>query len=490
MNRRTVNSLLLAAVACMLALWIAFWWYSGQRIVPPGVRLGEWRIGGMPERQFRLELHNRLASLYGEAVRIGTEDKPDGSSSFTWGQLGLLVQEEELSNWADYWFEGSRLDTIKRRWQMRGSVIPVNLGISDKVLREALSKVWPAPMNPVTRNAVRLILADDRVEYVPELRASTIDVPELIQRLTTLAYSRFYDNALTESGSTAPLTPFVVVPMREAVPEITLDLLKPQGIDRKIAEYSTTSPGSAAGRIHNIRVTAGTIHDKLLAPGERFDYGTIIRETEKKYGYQEAPVIYNGKLVPGIGGGICQVSTTLYNAVLRAGLKVNERRNHTLPISYAPLGQDATFANGYINFVFTNSSDHYLLIRTETDESRVTVKLFGRLPENVTYEVESHVVQTLEPPVKFVHNPTLPIGTQTVLQQGKPGFVVETYRIRKENGAEVGKEKLSKDTYQPQTSLVAVNNGEVKPDEKDGPPGGGKPIVEDGVSGPVFPKGR
>jgi vancomycin resistance protein YoaR len=489
MKRRTMNSLLLAAVACMVALWIAFWWYSGQRVVPPGVRLGDLPIGGMPERQFRLELQSRLANLYGETVRLGPGENPEGSRPFTWGQLGLSVREEELSKWADYWFGGSRLETVKRRWQMRGSVIPVHLELSETALREALSKVWPAPMNPVTRNAVRRITADDRVEYVPEQRAAAVDVPELVKRLTDLAYSRFNDRALTEEGNADP-PPFVVLPMKEAVPEMTLDRLQAQGIDRKIAEYSTTSPGSAAGRNHNIRVTAGTIHDKLLAPGEQFDYGAIIRETEKTHGFQEAPVIYNGKLVPGIGGGICQVSTTLYNAVLRAGLKVNERRNHTLPISYAPLGLDATFASGYINFVFTNSSDQYLLIRTETDESRVTVKLFGRLPENVTYDVESHVIQTLEPPVQYVHNPTLPLGGQTLLQQGKPGFVVETYRIRKENGAETGREKLSKDTYQPQTTLVAVNNGEVKPEEKNGPPGGGKPIVEDGVSGPVFPKGR
>jgi hypothetical protein len=154
-----------------------------------------------------------------------------------------------------------------------------------------------------------------------------------------------------------------------------------------------------------------------------------------------------------------------------------------------PLGQDATYANGYINFMFTNSSEHHLLIRTESDGNRVTVKLFGTMPESVTYEIESNILQTLEPPVKYVRNPTLQVGAQTVLQQGKPGYVVETFRIRKENGAVTSKERLSQDKYQPQPALIAVHGSDAAPD-KDGPPGGSRSIIEDGVSGPVFPKGR
>ena len=105
-----------------------------------------------------------------------------------------------------------------------------------------------------------------------------------------------------------------------------------------------------------------------MAPGETFDYSKIIAQTEAKFGYKEAPVILNGNLVPGIGGGICQVSTTLYNAVLRSGLEIVERRNHSLPVSYVTLGQDATFANGYINFKFRNNTDAYLWIRTITTD--------------------------------------------------------------------------------------------------------------------------
>jgi vancomycin resistance protein YoaR len=490
MNRRTLHISLIAAIAACGLLFAWCWWYSGLRTVPSGSRIGAWKIGGLTVQQFQEQWEARLARLNARPIRF---ELPDGSAAggpMTLGQLGLTTNGAELTKQIAAQLEGSRAERIRRRWRGRNTEWPLKLGIAEESLRQTLTAAWPERMNPPTQNAQRIITADDRVEYKPEQRAWTVDTAELARLLGEAAYGAFaQDAAAGTSGLSDPPPELTIrLPMKEVVPDLTVEKLKAQGIERKIAEFSTQFPASAPGRVHNIRVTAGTIHDMLLAPGQRFDYGAVIRETEKRYGFREAPVIYNGKLVPGIGGGICQVSTTLYNAVLRAGLKIDERRNHSLPVSYVPLGQDATFASGYINFVFTNSSDRYLLIRTETKGNRVTVKLFGHLPENVTYDVESNIVQTLNPPVKYVHNPSLPRGGSVVLQQGKPGYVVETYRIRKENGAVVGKERVSRDTYQPQPVLVAVNNGNIKPDGEAPAPNG--QIIEDGISGPHFPKGR
>jgi vancomycin resistance protein YoaR len=225
-----------------------------------------------------------------------------------------------------------------------------------------------------------------------------------------------------------------------------------------------------------------------MEPGHIFDYSTFIRKTEETFGYKDAPVIMNGKLVPGIGGGICQVSTTLYNAVLRSGLKIIERRNHSLPISYVPLGQDATFASGYINFRFQNTTGAHLLIRTSASENGITVKLFGSAPANITYEVDSQTVDTIPPPVKYVHNPQLPVGKSVKLSEGKPGYIVETYRIKKVDGAVVDRSLVSKDTYMAQPTLLSVNSGAggMDPNGVKPPSVMPSPIVEDGVKGPVF----
>ncbi|GAA3412738.1 VanW family protein [Paenibacillus hodogayensis] len=493
MSRQLANRFLLAAVAAIALLWGWFWWYSGLRTVPAGVRLGGWSIGGLTQRELELGWQSRLERLRAEKVRLVPDGKEEAARTFTLTELGLIADENRLAELTDYVFGGSRLDKAKRRWAMRKAYLPFEAGLSAQAMNGVLTAAWPQGMKPNTINAKRIVTADDRIDYTPEQGATVIDTAKLAERLTALAREHFDSFATVESagnGANPESATVMPLPKREVPPEVTVEQLKAQGVSRKISEFSTSFPGGAPGRVHNIQATAGTIHDKLLAPGERFDYSTVIRETELRSGYQEAPVIFNGKLVPGIGGGICQVSTTLYNAALRAGLQIDERRNHSLPVSYVPLGQDATFASGYINFQFTNNTGAYLLIHTESGADRITVKLFGTMPESAVYEIESHIVQTLEPPVKYVRNPTLAPGAQSVLQKGKPGYVVETFRTRKEGGVVVNKERVSKDTYQPQPTLIAIRGSDApSPDGKEPHQGGGT-VIEDGVSGPVFPRGR
>jgi hypothetical protein len=205
-----------------------------------------------------------------------------------------------------------------------------------------------------------------------------------------------------------------------------------------------------------VDAAARSIDGMVLAPDEVFDYNEVIEYAEKTYGFREAPVIFGGRLTPGVGGGICQVSSTLYNAAVRAGLTIVERRNHSLPVKYLPKGQDATFAKGYINFRFKNTSGHHLLIRAEVKNGFLTVKLFGDMPENVSYSLESRTTEVISPPNKYVINRSLPAGSQQVLVRGKQGYVVETYRIKKVDGQTVERTLLSKDTYPAQPNVIAV----------------------------------
>jgi vancomycin resistance protein YoaR len=278
----------------------------------------------------------------------------------------------------------------------------------------------------------------------------------------------------------------VVLPLVKLEPKLTVRLLQAQGIDRKISEFTTPFMHKGEGRLHNIRSTAASIHDVLLQPDEVFDYATYIAQTEAKFGFQEAPVIVNGKLVPGIGGGICQVSTTLYNAVLRAGLNIVERRNHSLPVSYVPLGQDASFSSGHINFKFRNNTEKHLLIRTSMDDRQLTVKLFGNIPAELTYSIESNTVEKLPVPIKYVVNPTLPVGKQEQISAGQPGYVVETYRYQTKNGVITRKERISRDTYAAQPAVIARNHSDI-PNVREQPPKLPQPpLVEDGVKGPMY----
>jgi vancomycin resistance protein YoaR len=450
--------------------------YGSKQILPPNLTVSGWKVGGMPCAQFEVQLHEKLKRLAEQKVFLHSSSKEVESNQLTLGQLGLAVDDNKLVLAREQLCKGSILQRVWHRWQMRNESLELTFRFRREHLAQTLNLNWQELYARQTISAKRVILANDDIHYEPEHIAQRIELKELTERLTTH----------TSIGSLDTENPFLIeLPLYEQLPPVTIQSLKAQGIDRKIVEFTTEYAGSGEGRIHNIRSTAAVVQDMLLKPGEIFDFGKVIQKTSSLYGYKEAPVIVNGKLVPGVGGGICQVSTTLYNAVLRSGLEVLERRNHTIPIRYIPLGQDATFAEGYINFSFRNNTQHYLLIRTSATEQKLTVKLFGDIPRSVTYDVQSSIVQTLDPPVQYVHNATITPGSSVKLLDGKPGYLVDTFRYTKHNGTLIQKELISRDRYAPEPTLIATNHVPLEQ-----APQTDKPkipsVVEDGVSGPIF----
>lgn len=145
-----------------------------------------------------------------------------------------------------------------------------------------------------------------------------------------------------------------------------------------IAQYTTYFDSSQVNRTVNIQLAAKAIDGKMLAPGERFSFNETVGERTAEKGYKEAIIIEGDVFTPGLGGGICQVSSTLCNAVLLANLEIMERHPHSLPISYVPPGQDATVAWPVLDFKFRNSSGSYLLIRSFIDENSLTFKIYKK----------------------------------------------------------------------------------------------------------------
>lgn len=146
-----------------------------------------------------------------------------------------------------------------------------------------------------------------------------------------------------------------------------------------IAQYSTTFDSSQVNRTENIRLATKALNGKLLAPGVRFSFNESVGERTAEAGYKEALIIEGDVFTPGLGGGICQVSSTLYNAAILAKLEIVERHHHTLPISYVPPGQDATVAFPFLDFKFRNSTEKYLLIRSLLKGNTLTFQLYEKL---------------------------------------------------------------------------------------------------------------
>jgi vancomycin resistance protein YoaR len=205
-------------------------------------------------------------------------------------------------------------------------------------------------------------------------------------------------------------------------PNITNEDVK--SVDTILSQFTTTFNQYSSDRAHNILKAGQSTSNIILMPGEEFSYNNLTGPRTGYNGYRNAPVIRNGKLQDGEGGGVCQVSTTIYNAALYAGLEITEVRNHSLPSHYAPKGRDATVSYGYLDFKFENPYNHPIYIKNIVKNGHVTTKIYGCSKDRQIVQIK------------------------TEQKREKDNYIVKTYRIfRDSKGEEVKREQISTSKY-------------------------------------------
>ena len=220
----------------------------------------------------------------------------------------------------------------------------------------------------------------------------------------------------------------IKLPVDKVEAEITRADLS--NITDKLGEFATSFNASNESRSYNIKLATKSVTDVLVRPGETFSLNKTIGPRLAKYGYRSAKVLINNEYVDGIGGGVCQVSSTLYNAALLANLKIVERKNHSLPSSYIGLGRDATISGDYIDLKFMNNTPYPLYIYGEVKGNQVKFSIYGK-NENRGREIKikTEVLKKIEPKIKIIEDRNLPIGTKIVEKKPIPGYVVRSYRV-------------------------------------------------------------
>ena len=239
----------------------------------------------------------------------------------------------------------------------------------------------------------------------------------------------------------------IAIPLVSTAPQITEERL--QTIKEVIGEFSTVFNLQAVGRSKNISIAAGKINSTVLMPQEEFSFNQRTGPTGMAQGYQEAPVILKGELVPGIGGGVCQVSTTLYNAAVRANLDITTRRNHSLTVAYVPLGHDAAVAYDQLDLRFKNNFKTPIYIESFVSGNRIHARIYGQKKDKVKINLISEVLEVIEPQTEIIKDPNLLYGETKVERDAKKGYRVSTYKVYYENGREIKREHISKDYYAP-----------------------------------------
>lgn len=221
------------------------------------------------------------------------------------------------------------------------------------------------------------------------------------------------------------------------------------GVNTLISTFSLDYASiSSPGRCTNIQLATKAINGTFLMPGDSFSFNNTVGERTAAKGYQAAPVDIGNKTGTGLGGGICQVSTTLYNSVLLAGVKATNRNHHSIPSVYVPLGYDATVDWGTLDYAFKNTLDFPMYIEGTTDNGRVTFNIYSDSSLlSKQYKVENEIYEEMQPTTIYQDDPTLPIGTTVVDQNSYVGHKVKVYLETFQNGTMISKDMITNDTY-------------------------------------------
>ena len=247
------------------------------------------------------------------------------------------------------------------------------------------------------------------------------------------------------------------IPLKVLSPAVTTNQIGSEAFPDLLGSYSTTYSTRNTNRSTNIRLASSKINGIVVMPGETFSYNKTVGKRTTAAGFKSAAVYAGGEVTTGIGGGICQVSSTLYNAVLLANLEIVERHNHGFNTGYVPAGRDATVSWGGPDFVFKNTRDYPIRVVCYGSGGTISCKIFGLKSDNeYQVEIQSYITSYIAYKTITQNDATLPAGTTKVLQNGSNGCRSVAYRILKQNGQVVSKTLLSKDTYNPHNKIVAV----------------------------------
>jgi vancomycin resistance protein YoaR len=313
-------------------------------------------------------------------------------------------------------------------------------------------KSLAAKVNRPARNASFVVATGGKVLIRPSVSSRTLDVPRTAEKLLVAA--------LSPARRVAP-----IVVGREQ-PERTTADAKRMGVTGLVSSY-TTIYGGDANRVHNVQLVARLIDGTLVAPGHVFSFNGTTGERNASKGFLEAPVIINGELQTGLGGGICQVSTTVFNAAFEAGLPITARTNHALYISHYPQGRDATVNYPDTDLKFVNDTKHWLLVRTFVGSSSLTVNLYGA-PQHRRVESEvSPLVETGRAPTTWRKDPSLFKGQKVVESSGSPSRSTSVHRRVYDANGKLLYENTWYSSYRGEKKIVLVGTKpRPKPKEK------------------------
>lgn len=324
----------------------------------------------------------------------------------------------------------------------------------------------PLVFEPQTAQPAPLDLADIKTALERPVREATLDLaadPKGGVVLPAEPGITFDVDAAQRVLDAAADSRVVELPVTVELPKLTTEEFQASLFRDELAAASTPFNANLIGRSINVRLATEHCNGVVLNPGDTFSYNATVGPRTYERGFKDAIVYVGATAEDGVGGGICQVSSTIYYSVLRADLEIVERSAHSRMVTYVPLGEDATVAWGSKDFRFKNNTEYPIRIDTTAGKSSISIRLMGTKTSDKVVKMETKVHKTTPFGVQYVINPTLPLGTEKVKTGGYTGYSTETWRVIYENDKEISRTLENKSVYKMYDKIIEHNPKPAEP---------------------------
>jgi len=400
-------------------------------------------VGGMNREEAEAILMERFQTqLETRTIRYTKNNQPE--AEFTFADFGARLDFTELVNAALEYSPG--LPVRISRWLSRPHAIdaPVaytfNASLMEDVLSELSTKLDIIPVN------AHFSKMNGQISIHPEIMGQGIDTEH-----AALATQKILEGF---ASGTVELILLNVQPKYTA-PDFDFE-------KSILGHFHTYVADVYGARGRNVQLASSRINNKMLFPGDVFSAGANIQANIPDSGYESAIVLVRGEPVEDIGGGVCQVVTTLYNSILYAELEIVQRHNHSARVSYADLGFDATIAGDYFDLKFKNNTNHPILITSWVADENLHVEIIGyehRAPTRNIRFAASKMEITLPEPYREMVDATIPRGQRLITLESQMGYQVELHKVIYIDNQEVERVKINTSTYRPLQGIVAIGAG-------------------------------
>lgn len=410
-----------------------------QRILE-GVTISGVNVGNLTQDDAKQIIDKEVNKLLSQTIVLSVGKQ---SPEIKLEDLGLGVNSDSaLQEAYDIGRKGSIFEKVASKWSAgKGVNIDFSQKWDESKIRESLKGTLDKFNDPAT-DATFQILKDNTMSIKSEQVGLVIDSEALIAKIKEINLYK--------------LVPELKAEFKESIPLVTAAQLEDQKITGLLASYTTRFDPSQTARTENVKIAAKALDLAVIKPGNTLSFNQIVGERTVEGGYKDAYIIVNGEFVPGLAGGICQVSSTLYNTGLFANLAVTQRSNHDLAISYVPLGQDATVAYPDLDLKFNNNTGGYLLVRTRMSYNSITIDMYGKVKPGQEVFIGNTIDSIIPSTEQRLVDETMAHGASVLKQQGQPGYVVKSNRTVKVNGVVVSNEPLKQSRYLPLSKIFSI----------------------------------